>query len=111
MATLSDIFRTNQNNPLETAVWWIEYVIKYKGAPHLQSPAKNLPWFRYLQLDIVFVLFGIIYMIYDLIKQQFDKSVAKPSEAKKNNKIEASEANKNKSEPSKKKNKEKKKEN
>lgn len=97
---LSDIFRTNQNDPLETAIWWIEYVIKYKGAPHLQSPAKNLPWFRYLQLDIVFVIFGILYMIYDLIKQQFDKAVAKPSEAKKD-----------KSETSKKKNKNKKKEN
>ncbi|CRK94411.1 CLUMA_CG007918, isoform A [Clunio marinus] len=63
----SEIFRTNQNEPLDTAIWWIEYVIKFKGAAHLQSPAKNLPWYRYLQLDIVFIVFGAIYIIYDLI--------------------------------------------
>lgn len=80
---MSDIFRTNQNEPLDTAIWWIEYVIKYKGAAHLQSPAKNLPWFRYLQLDLVFVVFGAIYMIYDFIKQMFNKADAKKSEDKK----------------------------
>lgn len=78
---LSDIFRTNQNDPLDTAIWWIEYTIKYKGAAHLQSPAKNLAWFRYLQLDLLFVIFGVIYMIYDAVKSLFNKAVdAKKSE-------------------------------
>lgn len=80
---LSDNFRTNQNDPLDTAIWWIEYVIKYKGAPHLQSPAKNIVWFRYLQLDLVFVIAGVIYMIFDALKNLFTKADAKKSEAKK----------------------------
>jgi glucuronosyltransferase len=112
---MSDIFRTNQNPPLETAVWWIEYIIKYKGAPHLQSSAKNLPWFRYLQLDIAFVVFGIIYMIYDFIKQQYDKAMAKPTETKKNkeekSKKSKDETLKKSKEETSKKNKNKKKEN
>lgn len=82
MQVLSDIFRSNQNDPLDTAIWWIEYVIKYKGAPHLQSPAKNLAWFRYLQLDLVFVIVGAIYMIYDALKNLFTKADAKKSDAK-----------------------------
>lgn len=84
---LSEIFRTNQNEPLETAIWWIEYVIKFKGAPHIQSHAKNLPWFRYLQLDIVFMIFGSIYCIYDFIKERMaakakndDEKVVKKAE-------------------------------
>lgn len=96
---MSEIFKTNQNDPLDSAIWWIEYILKFKGAPHLQSPAKNLPWFRYLQLDIVFVILGCIYMIFDFIKQQISKSDSKKSESKK----EAA--------PLKKKNKNKKKEN
>ncbi|CAO1355349.1 unnamed protein product, partial [Diamesa hyperborea] len=52
---ISDIFKSNQNDPLDTAIYWIEYIIKHKGAPHLQSHAKNLPWYRYLLLDVFLV--------------------------------------------------------
>lgn len=42
---------------LEKAVWWTEYVIRHKGAPHLRSPALDLPIYQYFLLDIIgFVL-------------------------------------------------------
>lgn len=66
---ISDIFKSNQNDPLDTAIYWIEYIIKHKGAPHLQSHAKNLPWYRYLLLDVFMVVFGGIYIIFDILKQ------------------------------------------
>ena len=66
---ISDIFKSNQNDPLDTAIYWIEYIIKHKGAPHLQSHAKNLPWYRYLLLDVFMVVFGVIYIIFDVLKQ------------------------------------------
>lgn len=97
---MSKIFTDNQNNPLDTAIWWIEYIIRYKGAQHIQSPAKNISWFRYLQLDLVLILFSIIYMIYDAIKQFFILY------AKKSEKCEKSSPTKNKN-----KNKKKEKEN
>lgn len=65
---MSEIFRANQNAPLDTAVWWIEYVLKFNGAEHLQSHARNLSWMRILSIDIVLLIFGGIYVIYDLIK-------------------------------------------
>lgn len=80
---LSDVFRSNQNEPLDTAIWWIEYVLKFKGAKHLESPAKNLPWFRYLLLDIAFVIFGAIYIIYDLLSKMFKKAEEATSDSKK----------------------------
>lgn len=86
MKILSDIFRNNQNEPLDTAIWWIEYILKYKGAPHIQSPAKNLTWFRYLQLDIALIVFGSIYIIYDLIRQALNKSDSKKAEESKKQK-------------------------
>jgi glucuronosyltransferase len=90
----SEIFRTNQNSPLDNAIWWIEYVIKFKGAPHIQSPARDLAWFRYLSLDIAFVIFGAIYTIYDLINQAIKKKI--PDEKTEKDKIKKKENKKTK---------------
>lgn len=82
----SEIFRSNQNTPLDNAIWWIEYVIKFKGAPHIQSAARDMSWFRYLSLDIAFVIFGAIYTIYDLINQAIKKKIPDEKTEKTSNK-------------------------
>ncbi|KAK4872336.1 hypothetical protein RN001_014365 [Aquatica leii] len=41
---------------LDRAVWWIEYVIRHKGAAHLKSPALDVPWYQYFLLDVIGVL-------------------------------------------------------
>lgn len=33
--------------------FWIDYVIRHQGAPHLRSDASRLPWYQYLCLDVV----------------------------------------------------------
>lgn len=69
---LSDIFRNNIADPLKSSVFWIEYVMKYKGAPHLKSAAINLEWYQYLMLDIFGVfflaLFAAIYLWIKIFK-------------------------------------------
>lgn len=37
---------------LQKAVWWIEYVIRNKGATHLKSPLVDMPWYQYYLLDV-----------------------------------------------------------
>ncbi|KAI5726865.1 hypothetical protein M8J76_010051 [Diaphorina citri] len=49
-------FRDRPQSPLEVAIYWIEYVIKYNGAYHLQSAAVKLTWYQYYLLDIALVL-------------------------------------------------------
>ncbi|KPJ18103.1 Ecdysteroid UDP-glucosyltransferase [Papilio machaon] len=39
--------------PLETAVYWIEYVLRHQGATHMRSPAQELSLIQYLLLDII----------------------------------------------------------
>ncbi|XP_045611300.1 UDP-glycosyltransferase UGT5 [Procambarus clarkii] len=39
--------------PLETAVFWSEYVMRHRGAPHLRSPAADLSWVEFLMLDVL----------------------------------------------------------
>ena len=41
---------------MEQAVYWTEYVIRHKGAPHLRSAVLDLAWYQYLLLDVVAVL-------------------------------------------------------
>lgn len=77
----SAIFNNNLMHPMDEAMWWIEYVCKFKGAKHLKSHAVNLSWFSYLLLDVFAVtLLGIITVlciIFKLIKTAVRKVVPK----------------------------------
>jgi glucuronosyltransferase len=37
-------------------VFWTEYVIRHKGAPHMRSAALDLLWYQYFLLDVIAVL-------------------------------------------------------
>jgi glucuronosyltransferase len=53
---LSRIYRDQPRTPLELAVYWTEYVIRHKGAPHLHSAVLDLAWYQYFLLDVIAVL-------------------------------------------------------
>ncbi|CAD0205774.1 unnamed protein product [Chrysodeixis includens] len=47
--------------PLERAIWWTEYVLRHGGAKHLRSPAANISWAEYLELELVLtILAGLL---------------------------------------------------
>jgi len=52
--------RDQPMNPLETAVWWTEYVLRHKGAPHMRLSEQDMSFVQYYSLDIASVLFGRI---------------------------------------------------
>ncbi|KAJ9582651.1 hypothetical protein L9F63_023006, partial [Diploptera punctata] len=64
---LSNLFRDRPHTPLETAIFWTEYVIRHKGAPHLRSAAADLPLYQYLLLDVVAVIILIPVTIFIII--------------------------------------------
>jgi len=53
---LSHIIRDQPLTPLEQALYWTEYVIRHKGAPHLRSTVLDLTWYQYFLLDVIAVL-------------------------------------------------------
>jgi glucuronosyltransferase len=53
---LSRIFRDQPLTPLQQAVFWTEYVIRHKGAPHMRSAVLDLAWYQYFLLDVIAVL-------------------------------------------------------
>lgn len=52
---------------MDLATYWIEFVIRHKGAPHLQNPGLNLHWYEYYYLDVVFLLTVTVLTIYLLL--------------------------------------------
>ncbi|CAH4028510.1 UDP-glycosyltransferase UGT5-like [Pieris brassicae] len=68
---VSKRFKDRPMNALDTAMFWLEYVIRHNGAPFMKNPALQLNWFEYTMLDVysfvVAVLIAIIYVIYKII--------------------------------------------
>lgn len=82
---ISTLIRDNPIEPMDEAMFWIEYVCRHKGAKHLKSHAIHMSWFSYLLLDIVSViviasvLLGlIVFKLFKLIfKRQSRKNLKK----------------------------------
>ncbi|KAG5674368.1 hypothetical protein PVAND_004342 [Polypedilum vanderplanki] len=62
------ILKDNQNDPLSSAMYWIEYVVRTNGAKHLKSHAINLPFYQYFLLDVIGFIFLIIWLIWMFVK-------------------------------------------
>ncbi|XP_045502581.1 UDP-glucosyltransferase 2-like isoform X2 [Colias croceus] len=58
--------------PLETSIYWIEYVLRHKGASHLRSPALDLSLTEYLLLDVLLICITLTamttYILYKLFR-------------------------------------------
>lgn len=59
---MSQIFRDRPLKPLQNAIYWIEYVIRYDGAKHMQSPAVDLNIFQKSSIDVIIVLAVAFYI-------------------------------------------------
>lgn len=57
----ADRFNDRINTPEETTVFWVEYVIRHRGAPHLKSTAHNLTFIQRNLID-VYSLIAIIFI-------------------------------------------------
>lgn len=62
MLKLSELHRDKPMKPIDSAVFWTEYVMRHKGAAHLRTESYKLPWYAYHCLDVmaVFVAFGLL---------------------------------------------------
>uniref|UniRef100_A0A3Q3VV51 Uncharacterized protein n=1 Tax=Mola mola TaxID=94237 RepID=A0A3Q3VV51_MOLML len=53
MQRLSRLHRDQPMKPMDTALFWIEFVMRHKGAAHLKTEAYRLAWYSYYSLDVV----------------------------------------------------------
>ncbi|XKL68154.1 hypothetical protein PGB90_003645 [Kerria lacca] len=53
MQKLSRAYKDRPMTPQENVIYWTEYIIKHKGAPHLRTVAADIPTYQYLLLDVI----------------------------------------------------------
>ncbi|XP_046388695.1 UDP-glycosyltransferase UGT5-like [Ischnura elegans] len=67
MRKRSRILKDKFWDPVELGVYYIEYVIRHQGAPHLRPTASELSWFQLYHIDVFLVMFGLIVALLMLI--------------------------------------------
>ncbi|XP_004681309.1 PREDICTED: UDP-glucuronosyltransferase 2B4-like isoform X3 [Condylura cristata] len=66
---LSRIQRDQPMKPLDRAVFWIEFVMRNKGAKHLRPASHDLTWAQLHSLDVIgFLLACVVTAVYVIIR-------------------------------------------
>ncbi|XP_050332672.1 UDP-glycosyltransferase UGT5-like [Bactrocera neohumeralis] len=63
----SEVYRDRPMTPRQSVVWWVDYVLRHKGAKHLQSPAVYLTHWQLMSLDVLGVLLAIVAVVVGLL--------------------------------------------
>ena len=62
---IHNVYVDNHQSPRDTAVWWIEYVCRNKGADILSSwLAYETPWYQYHHVDILMFMTAVILVMF-----------------------------------------------
>ncbi|XP_054271708.1 UDP-glycosyltransferase UGT4-like [Macrosteles quadrilineatus] len=59
----SKVLKDQPMRPLDTAVFWTEYVIRHRGATHLQSSYSTIPWYQLICLDVISVIIVFLSLV------------------------------------------------
>ncbi|RXG58613.1 UDP-glucuronosyltransferase 2B1 [Armadillidium vulgare] len=78
------LMRDTPRKPKDEVAYWVEYVIRHRGAEHLRSPFVDMPWYKMYNVDVwIFVIIGRVLLILSTLLAFLDLSVAKKDEEKK----------------------------
>ncbi|XP_055374507.1 uncharacterized protein LOC129607504 [Condylostylus longicornis] len=64
----SQIYRDRPMTAKESAIFWIEYVLRYNGAKHMQNSAIFMSNYKRLGIDVILFLVILFYAFYRIIK-------------------------------------------
>ncbi|CAH0625487.1 unnamed protein product [Chrysodeixis includens] len=66
---LSQLWKDRPLSPMDTAIFWMEYVARHQTAVDLKPPTTNLPFYQYIMIDVILVLGSVlIILIYIVVK-------------------------------------------
>lgn len=71
------MFRDQPETPLQRAIYWTEYVLRYDGAPQMRSAALELAWYQRNLLDVLtmmFIILQLFALVTFLVLRRFIKS-------------------------------------
>ncbi|CAL9702001.1 unnamed protein product [Knipowitschia caucasica] len=59
MQRLSRLHRDQPVQPLDSAIFWIEFVMRHRGAAHLKSESYTFPLCAYYSIDVMFFILSV----------------------------------------------------
>ncbi|XP_037391596.1 UDP glucuronosyltransferase 5 family, polypeptide E1 [Pygocentrus nattereri] len=63
MRRMSQLHHDTPLKPMDTAIFWLEYVMRHKGAAHLRTESYKLPWYKYHNVDVFALVLGIVMVL------------------------------------------------
>ncbi|KAM9475422.1 UDP-glucuronosyltransferase 2A2-like isoform 2-T2 [Clarias gariepinus] len=69
MREISSLHHDTPIKPMDSVIFWLEFVMRHKGAAHLRTESYKMPWYAYHNVDILaFILsaFMILFLIFAL---------------------------------------------
>lgn len=70
---VSQILNDNIVHPMDEFIWWVEYVIRTKGAKHMKSHASEMSWYSYLLVDVfvanILLVIAIVFILRAIIRR------------------------------------------
>ncbi len=60
MQSLSKLHHDQPMKPLDRAVFWIEFVMRNRGAPHLRAQSFRMSWIEYHSIDVILTLLATL---------------------------------------------------
>ncbi|XP_072230773.1 UDP glucuronosyltransferase 5 family, polypeptide D1 [Leuresthes tenuis] len=61
---MSHLHRDQPVAPMDQAIFWVEYVMRHKGAPHLRTESYKMPWYSYYCLDVLVLLMTLVIVFF-----------------------------------------------
>ncbi|CAD7081071.1 unnamed protein product [Hermetia illucens] len=68
---ISNLYRDQPTNPLDKAIYWVEYVARHKGAVHMHSAGQELNFIQYHNLDLFATIIIVLVIFLYLSKKVF----------------------------------------
>lgn len=63
MLALRALTKDKPYDSLENVIWWIEFVMRHNGAPHLRYNGIDLAWYQQFDLDVIVFLTIVIFSV------------------------------------------------
>ncbi|XP_022815397.1 UDP-glucuronosyltransferase 2B10-like [Spodoptera litura] len=82
---LSDLYHDRLTKPGAALVHWVEYVVRTRGALHLRSPARHVPLYQRLYLDLIAIILTIVSVLIFILSKICKKDHPKRNDHKKRN--------------------------
>lgn len=77
MKKVSELMRDQADHPLDRATYWIEYVIRHNGAPHLRTTSRKLSLIQKGLVDVTLIFLSLFIMLVSALVYVFYRITAR----------------------------------